>query len=306
MLGFFQRLYGLRWKSARLERYQCRIMVRLADTLMPIVYRAITTNGAQPRREGGATGQQFIVSLTTFPQRIQRLWLVVESMLRQSERPEKIILWLYSGEFKGRESLPLRLLQQERRGLQIRFCDENLMGHKKYIYSMAEFPDANIVTIDDDFFYPPDLLAKLKKAHADYPEAILCSRAREILIEGQRIQPYKNWKLVQDNTKPSFQCLAIGCGGTLFPSNSIHRDAFDVAAIMRCALRADDLWLKIMSLRKGTKVATLSGDYPRFFLPVLHRDDTRLMDSNIDGGGNDMVFRDLVGNYGIPASAFKG
>ena len=36
---------------------------------------------------------RIIISVTSFPLRIKKLWVVIETILRQSQKPDKLILW---------------------------------------------------------------------------------------------------------------------------------------------------------------------------------------------------------------------
>jgi hypothetical protein len=247
----------------------------------------------------------YIVSLTTFPARIRKVWLTIESILRQSEKPDKIILWLYEGEFNGKQSLPANLLELEKRGLEIRFCDSNLMPHKKYFYTMQEHPDAYVITIDDDFFFPPNLLLKIKAFQSEYPESIICPIAKKISISNSRIEPYRKWVYCKKNSGPTNNNLTMGGGGTLFPPYALHEEVFSKDLLIKHALTADDLWLKIMSVKKGTKVVSIAGEFSRFFIPIKNIRDERLMDTNILGGNNDKVFASLLEHYNIPIHVFE-
>ena len=60
-----------------------------------------------------------------------------------------------------------------------------------------------------------------------------------------------------------------------------------------------------MSLKNETKVVGLGGVYPRFFVPIIQKNNNRLMDSNIIGGENDRIFNELIEYYNIPKSIFK-
>jgi hypothetical protein len=247
----------------------------------------------------------YIVSLTTFPARINEVWLAIETILRQTKKPSKIILWLYKGEFEGKESLPMNLLRLEKRGLEIRFCDENLMPHKKYYYTMLEYPEANVITIDDDMFYPPDLISKIVEFHEKYPKAIICPITRQIKVAKNIIKPYKEWEYLKSNTTPNINNLTMGGGGTLFPPYSLHGDYTDLNALKELSLKADDLWLKIMSLKNNIKVVSMAGEYTRFFIPILRKQNIRLMDTNFNEGHNDLVFSALIEYYKIPVTIFE-
>jgi hypothetical protein len=246
-----------------------------------------------------------IVSLTTFPSRIDKVALTIESILRQNEKPDKILLWLYEGEFKGKKSLPKNLIKLEKRGLDIRFCKENLMPHKKYFYTMLKYPNANVITIDDDMFYPSDLILKLKLSHKKYPTSILCCIARRIQLSEGTVDQYSKWSYENINYEPIMSLLPIGAGGVFYPQKSLHKDIFDLENLKKYALKADDLWLKIMSLRNKTKVVSLAGEYSRFPINVVHENPTKLTDSNIGEAQNDRIFSELIGHYQISVSNFK-
>ena len=79
--------------------------------------------------------RRIIVSLTSFPARIGVVWMVVESLMHQTLKPHKIILWLSKEQFSTIESLPKKLLAQRERGLEIRLVDGDIRSHKKYIYA---------------------------------------------------------------------------------------------------------------------------------------------------------------------------
>lgn len=276
-----------------------RIYIRALNLFCPI-YFILTRN----RNHSSIVAQKnnfiSIVSLTTFPKRIDKVWLTIETILRQNVKPDKVLLWLYEGEFKGKASLPKNLLRQEKRGLEIRFCKKNLMPHKKYYYTMLEYPKANVITVDDDMLYPSNLLANLLKYHEKFPKSIICTITRQIKVEGNIILPYSAWHYTKTNTEPDFKNLTMGGGGTLFPPHSLHPNVFNENALKHFALKADDLWLKVMSLKNNTKVVSMAGEYPRFFIPIIQKNNQRLMDSNIGEGQNDKIFKILMEHYNIP------
>ena len=73
--------------------------------------------------------------------------------------------------------------------------------------------------------------------------------------------------------------------------------------LLKMALTADDLWLKVMSIKKNTKVASIAGEYSRFFIPIIIKHNPELMNINIMGGQNDLIFDALLKHYKIPVAA---
>ena len=61
-------------------------------------------------------------------------------------------------------------------GLEIRFC-ENLRSYKKIIPALQEYPDAILVTADDDWLYTQDWLAGLWHPYERHPHDIHACRS---------------------------------------------------------------------------------------------------------------------------------
>lgn len=294
------------FRNQTVDQLYSRIIIRIANIFLPLYFH-LTSGFHRNKIPEPDPGRElrYIVSMTTFPLRIDKVWLVLEAMMHQKTKPDSIILWLYKDDFTGKESFSKSLLKLEKRGIQIRFCPENLMPHLKYFYTMMEYPDANIITIDDDMLYPPDLIEKLIQWNKTYPGSILCPVTRKIKISGTIFQPYNTWDYLRVTSEPSFQNLTMGVGGAFYPIKSLHPDVFNLPLLKKLALRADDLWIKIMSIKNGTSVVSIAGEYSRFFIPVIHNSGVQLMDLNIGQGLNDRIFSGLINFWNIPVSAFK-
>ena len=299
--NIFYRIYFKKFNIQWIDVKYNHFCIKMINKLFPLFY-----GFSKPALSSQAVGKsQCIVSLTTFPARIEKVWLTIESILRQKHKPDAIILWLYKGEFDGKSSLPQNLLNLQKRGLQIRFCEDDLMPHKKYFYTMQEFPNACVITVDDDMIYPSDLLGNLIEAHKKFPSVICCSVARKINNGHAAMIPYNHWNDITETTNPGYNLLAIGAGGTLFPADSLNKELFNVKVLKKLALGADDLWLKTMSLLNNTKIVCIAGAYTRFPVPVIQKNNQRLMDGNIGQGQNDNVLNELLQYYHIPVSAFE-
>jgi hypothetical protein len=306
MYNFLYSVYYLRFGNGWFDWFYGKSIVRLMNFLFPL-YFSFTCTKAKHSIESIHEPEKlrYIVSLTTFPARISKVWLTIETILRQDVKPDAIMLWLFKGEFPDKAKLPKRLLAQEKRGLQIRFCEQNLMPHKKYYYTFKEYPYANVVTVDDDFFFPDKLIRNLKNAHTKYSKAICCTITRQINVQNNTVQPYRSWKMTSINTSPQYNLLIMGGWGTLFPSGCFDSESFNINSIIKYSLTADDLWLKVMSLRNRLRVMCIAGEYPRRFIPVRINKGNKLMDDNIHGGDNDRIFNVLLQTYNIPPSMLR-
>lgn len=303
MYSALYKIYFLKFKNQKIDSLYKRIIIRLLNILFPVLF---TVNPFKSKLKGISERKpELIVSLTTFPVRVKKVWMVIETLLSQRTRPDKILLWLSEDECNGRESLPVNLLRLEKRGLEIRFCGENLMPHKKYLYTMLEYPEADVVTVDDDIFYPGDLLTKLVKYHLDYPDVIVSTVGRKMKIEGDKIFPYNEWEHHKNGSCPSLQILPVGAGGVYFPAGSLHPESLDKEKIRAHAPMNSDLWLKINSLRVGSRVVCINGEYSRFFIPVIFNKNRKLSEENVGKGRNDIVCRRLMELYNIPVEGLQ-
>lgn len=247
--------------------------------------------------------ESVIVSLTTFPARIEYVHLAIKSLLNQTVKPGRIILWLAEEQFRDQE-LPEQLKAMCEYGLEIRYCKENIMAHKKYYYAMQEFPEYKIVTYDDDIIYPEDSLEKLLRMHKQYPNAIICNRSREIEIKNGEVATYNYWKVSGRVPKgvPSYRVMASTGAGTLYPPACMPEETFDIEKIRRLALTADDLWMKVMSI-KGQIPVVKSQTRTKALCVSKNKQDVTLAHKNVDGNLNDKVMHDLLEEYPEVAQA---
>lgn len=238
-----------------------------------------------------------IVSMTTFPARIGYVHLAIKSLLAQTVKPGKIILWLAKDQFRD-VTMPQQLQELCSYGLEIRFCDEDLLAHKKYYYAMQEYPDKLIVTYDDDIIYPEDSLEKLLTMHRQHPEAIICNRGREIKIKNSSVAPYKYWKVSGKVPAgmPTYRVMASTGAGTLYPPHCMPEETFDIQKIRVLALTADDLWMKIMSI-KGNVPVVKSQTRGKALCVSKGKQEVTLAHRNVEQCLNDQVMQGLLMHY---------
>ena len=197
--------------------------------------------------------RQIIVSLTSFPKRIGTVNITIKTLLKQTLPPDKLILWLAEEEFPNKEKdLPEELLELKREGLEIGWC-ENIRSYKKLIPALKLYPDAIIVTADDDLYYHPQWLERLYKTYLDNPKCIPCHRVTKFLIsEDMSYSAVMGGKVYWEG--PTY-LNKIGSGsGTLFPPGCFHPDVTDESKFMSLAPTNDDIWFWLMAALNGYKV----------------------------------------------------
>ena len=255
-----------------------------------------------PRKKSGITNekrdQKIIISLTTYPKRISTIWLTIETLMRQTVKPDEIILWLAASQFEnGLSGLPDNLLHLQERGLTIRFCDD-LRSHKKYFYALQEYPNDLIVLADDDMFYPRDTIAKLLQMHKEYPKDICCITAQVIEPDFTAMPSgWRNPKTDEHQLQHSDQIQAFTGSGTLIPPAALAKEAFDAEKISSLCLHADDLWITFMAHRIGTKITTLRNWRP-FPVTIYGTAEGSLYYINAEENQNDVQWQNLLDYYG--------
>lgn len=226
--------------------------------------------------------RELIVSFTTYSKRIHDVHLVIESIAQQTVKPNRLILWLDEDEF-SLDTIPLIIHKQIDRGLEVRFCP-NYRSYKKLIPALKEFPEANIITIDDDVLYPHDMIELLYKEHKDNPECIIGHRAHKITFTANaHIQPYRKWHQ-EINSSEVHDCIFFtGVGGIMYPSNSLEQRVLSTDVFMSICPNADDVWFKAMALLNGTKSKKVddSRDFSSRFLLLENSQDIALGNSNV-------------------------
>lgn len=272
------------------------LMKRLLDLFVPSYLEKTQKNQGSgvntPQRE-----TEYIVSLTSFPGRIHEVWMTVETLLRQTFKPDQIILWLSEVQFPDKE-VPQSLIDLKKRGLQIQFVSDDIRSHKKYFYAFEKFPNAAVITLDDDVYYPENTLKYLYDAHLLNKNSVISNRVHKIAFYNNQMLPYRQWQHNVKSVHPSLLYVPTGVGGVLYPPKSYHQDIFDVQAFKEMCFMADDLWLKIATLRNYTPVL-ITPFFNKDLITVGKSQNIKLVSSNSMGGGNDTQFVQALNYFNI-------
>ncbi|MFB9932395.1 hypothetical protein ACFFLZ_00630 [Photobacterium aphoticum] len=238
-----------------------------------------------------------LVSLTCYGQRIETVHMVISSLLNQTKKADKIILWLDKNEFQF-DFLPLKLTELCDDEFEIRFC-ENFKSYKKLIPTLKQFNNCNIITFDDDMLIPSNLLEDMFREHLNNPSDIICSRARIISKKDGKLLEYKNWHVLNNSESVSSKTclLPLGYGGILYPSGSLYSDVTNDNLFLEFADNADDIWFKCQSLLVGTKVTVLPRICSEKLKAIPNTQDHALFKTVNVGNKNGDVLNGLISLY---------
>ncbi|MBQ7942206.1 MAG: glycosyltransferase [Muribaculaceae bacterium] len=202
--------------------------------------------------------QQVIVSLTSFPAAIPYAGRAIQSILEGSVLPDKVVLYLTFSQFEEESiDVPQDLLKlaEENPRFEIRDYPQDIRSYRKLIPALIDFPDAVIVTIDDDVKYHRHMLRDLLRLHEEVPCAILAHRAKLIIPD----KPYRKWRkyrwyhFLLKRIYSGYRNMQTGVGGVLYPPHSLKKEMLAVELFTELAPTTDDIWFW---------AAGVANDYP--------------------------------------------
>ena len=195
--------------------------------------------------------------MTSFPAAIPFAEDAVRSLLNGSVLPDKLILYVTLSQFaEGEMPEGLLALAKENPVFEISNYDRDIRSYRKLIPALADFPEAIIVTVDDDVYYHRNMLKDLLDLHAQIPDAILAHRAKRIKYG----MPYKKWSKYRwyhflfKRIYRRFDNIQTGVGGVLYPPHSLRADMMDVELFTKLAPSTDDIWFWAAGAANGFPV----------------------------------------------------
>lgn len=253
------------------------------------------------KRSLGVTNEKrkslLIVSLTTYPKRFNVVYLTIESLMNQTVKPDKIILWLAKEELNN-EEIPEKIFKLQARGLEIKTVNENLKSYKKLIYTIDKFKTSNIITCDDDTIYPKFFIEGLYNKFKEFPNNIIAYRCTLMTkLNNNNLNSYIDWKSSKNND-PSYSLFPTGVGGILYPSNSLHNRVLDKELFLKLSPLGDDIWFKAMALLNKTKTVMVNSQSIEFPLIQGSQDDA-LWHTNVEESKNDEQLKNVFDYFGL-------
>jgi hypothetical protein len=227
-----------------------------------------------------------VLSLTTHSYRLERVFYAIESIANGRRKPSQINLWITDEESYLHP--PSTLQRLKLRGLEIHLT-EDLGPHTKYypyVNRENEF-DLPLVTADDDVIYPREWLQELIAGYEGNSSAIHCFRAHRMRMTdtpNTRLLPYNSWTPCE-NKHPSHLNFITAVSGVIYPPDYLKYLKQFGKAFMQCCPTSDDIWLTVIALRGGFKIAQLK-DNSEGFTTIPKTQMKRLFDFNVLLGGN--------------------
>lgn len=243
--------------------------------------------------------KEIIVSLTTYGKRFSQVYLTIESLMQQTVKANRIVLWL-DDSFKNTFLYPV-LKKQMGRGLEIYFY-KNIYPYKKLIPTLQMFPEAVIITVDDDAFYDANLLQNLISAYIFDPQYIYFNLGHRMKLNSSGdLLNYNNWDMRVTSLEVSILNFPTGVGGVLYPPHSLHPEVLNEDEFMRICSGNDDIWFKAMALLNGVQCKKVESVNNTGFDFIINSkvQDVALYIRNCIQGDNDAYINAVFSKYDI-------
>ena len=247
--------------------------------------------------------ENLIVSLTSIPERMYDIHYTLYSLVTQSIKPEKIILYLGKDKFpNGEKDLPESVLVFKNFGLSIEFVDD-LRSFTKLLPALEAFPNNVIVTADDDIFYERNWLESLYCTHLKYPEEIVVHKHLNIKTDDSKNPlTYRNWTDTIEN-QASLNNFLLGVGGVLYPPDVFYDDVKNSSIFLKLCRHNDDVWFWAMARLKGTKIRIADNPIPKQTLINVERELNLNNEMTLYKGNRvnrtDVEFMNVINYYDI-------
>ncbi len=241
--------------------------------------------------------------MTSFPPRIKDVAKVWFSIFQQNVDKEQYhcVLVLAEPEFPNKEKdLPIDLQTIINNGLvELIWHPTNIKSHKKLMPTLAKYPNADILVIDDDVIRPQGWLKCFIEDHKKYPEDIITGLITFRLynntftrFSNERTGNTNYGKIIPDG-RP-----ANGHGGTLYPAHTFNDQRFfDENLFMKLSPSSDESWQFFFNRLEHKNIRLISKAFNIWnFVKGSQEQRTALWRVNVPNNGYDKIWNNLLKN----------
>ena len=207
------------------------------------------------------TNEHYIVSMTSYPERIECAAQCLESIINQkTDIDYKIVLVLAEPQFPDKH-LPDSITKLETSNqIEILWHPTDIRSHKKLVPTLKKYPDAIIIITDDDVTRPDWWLQMFIDDHKKHLNDVIVGETAWRLNTDLK-QTTANNKVPKDF---NFHCIntpekillterpANGLGGVLYPKHTFNDSRFfDEELFMKLTPNSDESWQYCFNVIEG-------------------------------------------------------
>lgn len=192
-----------------------------------------------PRINNTNIQKNVIVTLTTTPKRINKIWPTLNSIALQSQQPEKIMLWIPKRfkRFANQSISQLPNFIKKYPNVFIQYIEYDYGPASKLLPCLEFFAGQNkkLIIIDDDRIYPPHFIRDLLRYEQLDPHAAIGIAGT--VMHGSLRYEYKATK------KMTLVDVLLGYNGVLVKPTFFSEDIFHYPPNLPEAFFEDDVWI---------------------------------------------------------------
>lgn len=216
--------------------------------------RKLLREAPPARAPSPARPERLVVTLTTVPERMDRLQPVFRSLMDQTVAADRIVLARPA--VSRRSGQPYPPLDPPFPGVDVLDCTDEGPATKLLPALKAE-PGAAILVVDDDVIYPQDFIAQMLDWHRRLPKAAIGWR-------GWRIVPGRHPKrfphvFATALTVPEPVDILLGTWGYLIPPGAFDASVHDFSGYPDGVRFVDDVWFSGHLARRGVERLVIPG-----------------------------------------------
>lgn len=270
---------------------------RIARNLTAAYFQVLRYPTVKKAKSHSLPGR-LVVSLTSYAARFGTLHLTLKSILDQETKPDRVELWLGYGD---KEHVPENVARLQSDGLDIHYT-QDIRSYTKIIPALIKDPEAFIITVDDDCYYPRDLVKVLTSEFNPDRPSINCRRANIITRNADgSMRPYREWIGNPDENTPAehpqSDVFATGHGGVLYYPGCFDPEVLNESVFRKICPHADDVWLYWMARKAGTLYRKVGGKFVSTNWRGSQADS--LMATNVLQSKNDQQIAQMAEFYGL-------
>lgn len=255
-----------------------------------------------PSLKESSREKYIVVSLTSYGRRVSTsvVYYSLVSILRQSIQPDKIVLWIDKTQWND-GNLPKKLQSLKEKGVEYGFC-EDIKSYTKLVPALEKYPDALVITLDDDVIYNNRTIERLYNAHLSNPQAVCCMNPLEIRIESGYPCKYEKWKEYADDVEGYDNVFPCGVNSVLYPPHCLDDLATNRELFKNLCPLADDVWFWFCGCLKKTKKIGIKRNASNYSFDALYQychQGSALTHANRFEHQNDKQIRDIFDHFGL-------
>lgn len=242
---------------------------------------------------------QIIISFTTWKKRHNSAAKMLEHLKKQTLKPNKIVCWLSSDEYNGK-NIPQSLKPfADENYIEIKWIAPNTYCHKRYEI-FKEHNGDYVFLIDDDIYYEPNYIETMYEAAKKHKNNIICYIGNyvEFINKERELLPLKENPSIKNTILSGLSC---------YPPNTFPMEYFNDENIKvrdKITPKCDDSLLRLYAIKNNIPVFCIYDRTTKRFRTIPNTQSVGIWETEnkktVNGlNKQTMIFKNLIRTFNI-------